>query len=79
MAGVVYELKHAKSGWKESVLYHFTGGADGAAPMGQLVFDKKAASTGSPTAAASLTAQSMNSPPQKAAGLSMLSTPFGGR
>lgn len=40
-AGLVYELKHTKSGWKESVLYKFTGGADGAAPTGQLVFDKK--------------------------------------
>jgi len=38
-AGLVYELKHTKSGWKEIVLYKFTGGADGAAPMGQLVFD----------------------------------------
>ena len=40
-AGLVYELKHTKSGWKESVLYKFTGGADGAAPTGQLVFDTK--------------------------------------
>ena len=39
--GLVYELKHTKSGWKESVLYKFTGGADGAAPTGQLVFDEK--------------------------------------
>jgi uncharacterized repeat protein (TIGR03803 family) len=38
-AGVVYELKETKSGWKETVLYEFTGGADGAGPMGQLVFD----------------------------------------
>lgn len=37
--GLVYELKHTKSGWKESVLYKFTGGADGAAPTGQLLFD----------------------------------------
>jgi uncharacterized repeat protein (TIGR03803 family) len=40
-AGLVYELKQTKSGWKESVLYKFTGGADGAAPTGQLVFDNK--------------------------------------
>ena len=40
-AGLVFELKHSKSGWKEAVLYKFTGGADGAAPTGQLVFDKK--------------------------------------
>jgi uncharacterized repeat protein (TIGR03803 family) len=39
--GVVYELKHTKSGWTEIVLYKFTGGADGAAPMGQLVFDSE--------------------------------------
>jgi uncharacterized repeat protein (TIGR03803 family) len=37
--GLVYELKHTKSGWKEIVLYKFTGGADGGGPMGQLVFD----------------------------------------
>jgi uncharacterized repeat protein (TIGR03803 family) len=40
-AGLVYELKHTKSGWKESVLYKFSGGADGAAPTGQLLFDGK--------------------------------------
>ena len=40
-AGLVYELKHTKSGWKEIVLYKFTGGADGGGPMGQLVFDKE--------------------------------------
>ena len=38
-AGLVYELKQTKSGWKEVVLYRFTGGADGGGPMGQLVFD----------------------------------------
>jgi uncharacterized repeat protein (TIGR03803 family) len=39
--GLVYELKHTKGGWKEIVLYEFTGGTDGAGPMGQLVFDAK--------------------------------------
>jgi uncharacterized repeat protein (TIGR03803 family) len=39
--GLVYELKNTKSGWKEIVLYKFTGGADGAAPTGQLVLDGK--------------------------------------
>jgi len=37
--GLVYELKHTTSGWKEIVLYKFKGGADGGGPMGQLVFD----------------------------------------
>jgi len=39
-AGVVWELKHAKSGWSENVLYSFTGGNDGSGPTGSLVLDK---------------------------------------
>jgi uncharacterized repeat protein (TIGR03803 family) len=31
-AGLVYELKHTTSGWKESVIYNFTGGDDGCWP-----------------------------------------------
>src|SRR5271166_4411892 len=65
-AGVVYELKHTKSGWKESVLYKFTGGADGAAPTGQLVFDTKGNLYGIAMAVAPATAPSMNLPPPKA-------------
>ena len=38
--GSVFELKRASSGWKESLLYSFTGGADGSTPLGPLVFDK---------------------------------------
>ena len=68
--GVVYELKHTKSGWKESVLYKLTGGADGAAPTGQLVFDTTATCMASPMAAASAMARCMNSAPQEAVGLS---------
>lgn len=37
--GNVFELSHAKSGWKEKVLYNFTCGADGGAPLDSLVFD----------------------------------------
>ena len=37
--GNVYQLTHTKSGWKETVLYDFTGGADGAWPMDSLTFD----------------------------------------
>jgi uncharacterized repeat protein (TIGR03803 family) len=40
MDGAVFELKHSKSGWTESVLYSFTGGDDGTNPIGPLVFDK---------------------------------------
>ena len=40
-AGVVYELKHTQSGWKETVLHEFSGGSDGGAPTGQLVFDSE--------------------------------------
>ncbi len=31
-AGAVFELKHLTTGWKESVIYNFTGGTDGAYP-----------------------------------------------
>ena len=37
--GVVFKLTPGKSGWKESVLHEFTGGADGAYPMGSMLFD----------------------------------------
>jgi uncharacterized repeat protein (TIGR03803 family) len=38
--GTVFELSPGTSGqWKETVLYEFKGGADGAGPSGSLVFD----------------------------------------
>ena len=37
--GVVFKVSSGKNGWKESVLYRFTGAADGAYPMGSLIFD----------------------------------------
>ena len=37
--GVVFELTPVKHGWKETVLYNFTGGADGGAPLDSLVLD----------------------------------------
>jgi uncharacterized repeat protein (TIGR03803 family) len=37
--GVVYELRPSSGGWTESVLYKFTGGQDGNAPNGGVVFD----------------------------------------
>jgi uncharacterized repeat protein (TIGR03803 family) len=40
-AGAVFELKHSKSAWTESVIYNFTGGSDGAYPeFGQLAITK---------------------------------------
>jgi uncharacterized repeat protein (TIGR03803 family) len=38
--GTVFELKHTASGWDQIVLYSFTGGTDGGAPSGSLIFDK---------------------------------------
>lgn len=38
--GVVYELKPGKSGYKETVLYTFTGGADGGNPISVPVMQK---------------------------------------
>ncbi len=37
--GTVYELAHSKSGWKESVLYEFSGTTDGAGPNSGLIMD----------------------------------------
>jgi len=34
--GIVFELKHSGSGWRESVLYAFTGGSDGERPFAGL-------------------------------------------
>ncbi len=39
-AGTVFQLEHSSTGWKENVIYSFTGGSDGAAPAGPLVFDQ---------------------------------------
>lgn len=37
--GNVFELSPTKKGWKETVLYDFTGGADGAWPLDSLTLD----------------------------------------
>ncbi len=37
--GSIYELASNGSGWTESVLYSFTGGSDGSAPVGGLISD----------------------------------------
>jgi uncharacterized repeat protein (TIGR03803 family) len=37
--GVAFELTPTSSGWAESVLYSFTGGADGGGPYAGLIFD----------------------------------------
>jgi uncharacterized repeat protein (TIGR03803 family) len=37
--GVVFKLSLAGGKWTQTVLYNFTGGADGGAPQGALVFD----------------------------------------
>jgi uncharacterized repeat protein (TIGR03803 family) len=37
--GTVFKLTHGSSGWTESVLYAFEGGADGASPYDGLAFD----------------------------------------
>ena len=37
--GTVFKLTHGTSGWTESVLYAFQGGADGASPYDGLAFD----------------------------------------
>jgi uncharacterized repeat protein (TIGR03803 family) len=39
--GIIYKLTLSGNSWPESVLYSFTGGADGAGPGGGVVFDKK--------------------------------------
>jgi uncharacterized repeat protein (TIGR03803 family) len=37
--GTVYELTQSSNGWTEKVLYSFTGGSDGAGPIGGLIVD----------------------------------------
>lgn len=40
--GIVYELSpNSTGGWTEAVIYSFTGGNDGAIPMGELILDSK--------------------------------------
>ena len=38
-AGTVYQLTYSSGGWRETVLYQFTGGSDGANPLGGVVVD----------------------------------------
>jgi hypothetical protein len=38
-AGVVFELSPSSGGWQETVLYNFTGGADGSEPTSGLITD----------------------------------------
>ena len=38
--GTVFQLTPSKAGWKESVLYSFAGGSDGASPEGGVLFDQ---------------------------------------
>ena len=37
--GVVFKLSHSRPGWKENVLYNFSGGNDGSGPIAGVVFD----------------------------------------
>jgi uncharacterized repeat protein (TIGR03803 family) len=39
--GIIYKLTRSGNSWTESLLYSFTGGADGAGPGGGVVFDKQ--------------------------------------
>ena len=39
LAGTVYKLSPTQTGWKERVIYRFTGGSDGGSPLGELVAD----------------------------------------
>lgn len=40
-AGTVFELSLGTGKWKERVIYNFSGGTDGGAPMASLIFDSK--------------------------------------
>ena len=39
--GTIYKMTPSGSGWTEKPIYYFTGGSDGAAPYGGLIFDQK--------------------------------------
>jgi uncharacterized repeat protein (TIGR03803 family) len=47
--GVVYKITPSKSGYDEKVLYSFTGGSDGIAPIGGLIADRTGAVYGTTT------------------------------
>ena len=56
--GVVFKLSPSAGGWQQSVLYSFTGGNDGMAPMlGNIVMDKAGNLYGSNVAGANLTSE----------------------
>jgi hypothetical protein len=38
--GTIFRLHQTKKGWAESILYNFTGGADGMSPASNLIRDK---------------------------------------
>lgn len=40
-AGTIFRFSPTNGGWKFSVIYAFTGGSDGAQPLGTLVFDSQ--------------------------------------
>jgi uncharacterized repeat protein (TIGR03803 family) len=54
--GVVFEISPSDSGWVETVLYSFTGGADGAAPEAGLAWDASGNLYGTTRAGGDLTA-----------------------
>jgi uncharacterized repeat protein (TIGR03803 family) len=54
--GIVYELSNSGGTWSETILYTFTGGADGAFPTGNLVFDASGNLYGEAAAAGASTA-----------------------
>jgi uncharacterized repeat protein (TIGR03803 family) len=39
--GIVFALTKSNNQWQETILYQFTGGSDGGAPVGQLIQDKQ--------------------------------------
>lgn len=39
--GIVFALTKSQNTWQETILYSFTGGSDGSAPVGQLIQDKQ--------------------------------------
>jgi len=55
--GTVFELERTTSGWQESILYAFTGGADGGNPTAGVVFDEAGNIYGTAGAAGSTNCQ----------------------
>jgi len=58
--GVVFKIARSSTGWKETVLYRFTGGQDGSDPVGGITLDSSGNLVGTTNQGGSKTSQCSN-------------------